>query len=65
LIILIESIGCIFIIKGMMLTVIKVAPLAHATKEDWSLNPAVIRKPDLSNVPAAETVLQTYKQKQL
>jgi hypothetical protein len=49
----------------MMLTVIKVAPLAHATKEDWSLDPAVIRKPDLSNVPAAETVLQTYKQKQL
>jgi hypothetical protein len=37
----------------MMLTVIKVAPLAHPTNEDWLLDPAVIRKPDLSNVPAA------------
>ena len=36
-----------------MLTVIKVAPLAHATKEDWLLDPVVIRKPNLSNVPAA------------
>ena len=36
-----------------MLTVIKVAPLAHATKEDWLLDPAVIRKPGLNNVLAA------------
>jgi hypothetical protein len=35
----------------MILTVIKVTPLAHATKEDWLLDPAVIRKSDLSNVP--------------
>jgi hypothetical protein len=52
LIILIKSIGCIFIVKGMMLAVIKVAPLAHATKEDRLLDPAVIRKPDLTNVLA-------------
>jgi len=31
----------------MMLTVRKVAPLAHATKKDWLLDPTIIRKPDL------------------